>query len=116
MDDLQPCVYCGLPADSVDHIPPRHMRAQLPEIELQSIIWHEVPACRECNSALGARPLLTLSERRDYAKGHISRKYKKYLALPDRTPAELEEYGPNLRGLILSNMAIKETAKARLRW
>jgi hypothetical protein len=29
---LTPCIYCGMPASSVDHIPPRHMRAQLLEL------------------------------------------------------------------------------------
>lgn len=67
--DVKVCIYCGMSADSIDHVPPRHLRAQLAEIELLALGTKEVDACRECNSALGRRPLLTITERRRYIKG-----------------------------------------------
>lgn len=44
-----PCTYCGLPSDSVEHVDPRGSR---------SPIVNGVGACRSCNSERGSAPLL----------------------------------------------------------
>ena len=67
---LTPCIYCGLPSDSIDHLPPRSMRYQLGAVELIATHEKEVCSCREGNSAFGARPLLTITERREYVKSY----------------------------------------------
>lgn len=114
--NLEPCTYCGLTADSVDHIPPRHMRRQLVELELAHVYEKEVPACRDCNSVLGSRPILTITGRRRYIKDQLRRRYRRYLSLPDRTDEEMQEFGYGLRGLILRSLAIRDLTISRLSW
>lgn len=113
---IRPCVYCGMPADTVDHVPPRHMRVQIQALGLVGIQEREVPACRECNSALGARPLLTVTERRDYMKDFIRRRYKSVLRMKDFTEEELLELGESLRGMIRRNLSMRQIIQQRLRW
>lgn len=113
---VSPCAYCGMPADSVDHIPPRHMRVQLSELELQAMIVMEVPACRECNSALGAKPLLTVGARREWVKSWLSRHYAKYLRIPEWREEDLAALGQSLQGMVRRNIAIRDTVRDRIRW
>lgn len=113
---ISPCSYCGAPADSIDHIPPRHMRMQLREMELTPFTVMEVPSCRECNSALGARPLLTIGHRRSWIKGWLKRRYAKYLRIPNWTEEELATFGPGLRGVVIRNMAKRDLIKQRIQW
>lgn len=44
------CVYCGVEANSVDHVIPRSLGGP-------STIDNLVPACRECNTRKGDMPL-----------------------------------------------------------
>ncbi len=113
---IRPCSYCGMPADSVDHIPPRHMRAQLTAVELVAVVVEEVPACRECNSALGCRPLLTIGQRREFIKDWLTKRYAKYLRIPTWSEAELSVMGPSLQGMIRRNLAIRDMVRERIRW
>lgn len=113
---IQPCIYCGMPADTVDHVPPRHMRAQLQELQLLAVYEREVPACRECNCTLGSRPLLTITERRDYMKDFIRRRYKSVLRMKDFTEEELLQFGESLRGMLRRNLSMKYIVQQRLRW
>lgn len=115
-DYVPPCSYCGVPANSIDHIPPRHMRMQLREMELTALTVLEVPSCKECNSALGARPLLTVGHRRAFIKKWLAQRYAKYLRIPNWTEEELAGFGAGLRGRVKRNMQIRETIKERLRW
>lgn len=113
---VSPCIYCGFPANSIDHVPPRHMRLQLSACALIAIHEREVPACRECNSVLGARPLLTILERRNYIKQALRRRYAKYLRIPNWTEEKLAELGEELRGMIKRNMAVRDDTRKRLQW
>lgn len=113
---IKPCVYCGLPGDSVDHIPPRSLRRQLLDIELVAMKEMEVPACRECNAALGARPIITITERREYIKKYLRRRYASYIRIPNWTAEELSEFGNDLRGMICRNMAVRDCALQRIAW
>lgn len=114
--DVKVCIYCGMSADSIDHVPPRHLRAQLAEIELLALGTKEVDACRECNSALGRRPLLTITERRRYIKHYLRRKYRRYLAIPEWNEEKLMTVGSSLRMMIERNMMIRDDVRMRLRW
>ena len=113
---VSPCVYCGMPADSVDHVPPRYIRAQLAQVELKPVTVVEVPACRECNCALGARPLLTVGHRRAWIKDWLKRRYRTYLNIPNWTEEELAEFGEGLRGKVRRGMAIRDTVRERIQW
>lgn len=113
---LTPCIYCGMPCDSTDHIPPRHLRDQLVGLDLVALGEKEVPACRECNSALGRRPLITVLERRGYVKNFLRRKYASYLRIPNWTEEELETFGHDLQGMIRRNLALRDEVRKRLAW
>lgn len=113
---LTPCIYCGIVCDSIDHIPPRSMRAQLSGVELAAIGQQEVPSCRECNSVLGGRPILTITERRAYIKAALHCRYKSYLRIPNWTEDELKEFGESLRGMIRRNMAVRDIVRQRIAW
>lgn len=113
---ITPCIYCGMPASSVDHIPPQSMRMQLGAVELAAIHEQEVPACRECNSALGARPLLTVTERRAYVKDWLRRHYASYLRIPEWCESDLLQLGAGLQGMIRRNIAVRDDVRKRLRW
>ena len=113
---LAPCVYCGMTADSIDHIPSKYMRIQLSEVELRAIHTQEVPACRECNSILGCRPIITIVERRQYVKAHLKHKYAKYLRIPDWTDEKLATMSQNLQGMIRRGMKTRDLIRQRLQW
>lgn len=63
----QPCVYCGHPADTVEHLTPRALGGTNDRDNL-------APACRRCNerrgAALGGR--LRAARRRKYAERNRS--------------------------------------------
>lgn len=101
------CAYCGAPAGTVDHVPPRTAAGNGAKHWL-------VPCCSECNSLLGARPLYTVEERQHFLAGAIRRRYEKVLRVPRWTAEELSEVGPSLRMSILSTQALSDAVRARL--
>lgn len=115
-DCITPCIYCGMPADSIDHIPPRHMRDQLFGVGLVAMHEREVASCRECNSGLGARPLITIGERRAYIKEYLRRRYAEYLRIPTWSDDELKSFGEGLQKMIERNMLIRDEVRQRLAW
>lgn len=111
-----PCTYCGLPASSQDHIPPQAYRKFLSETGDTRFPFHEVPACKECNSGLGAVHLWTVTARKRYVKLRLRRKYAKYLKIPNWTDEERAELGPGLLADLRSAEAIKHVTQQRLAW
>lgn len=115
--EVPPCYYCGLPADTVDHIPPKTIRERLRDIGMENRYpCHEVQACHECNSALGGRPIFTLPERKRFVKAWLRRRYARVLATPPWTDSELKEIGYTLRTMILSRALMAEIIRARIAW
>ncbi len=115
--DLSACYYCGATADSIDHIPSQLDRAKLINLGLAfKYKFIEVSSCRECNSALGARSLFTLSERKRYIKQYLQRKYNRYLVIPDWSDKELNQINYNLRSCVLEGILIRNSIRSRLRW
>ena len=114
-----PCVYCGLAANSVEHVPPKSARAAIIDCDLS----HQYPqltvmACIECNSILGASSLWTITERKNEVKRRLRRKYAKILSIPDWTPEELSEFDPasTMHRYILQGIAARDLLRARLKW
>lgn len=103
-------------ADSVDHIPPRYLRAQMMGLELAAMREQEVPACRDCHSVLGRRPLLTITDRRAYVKASLRRRYARMLRIPNWTQDQLAELGDDLRRMIERNLLVRDEIRQRLRW
>lgn len=65
MDNRLSCAYCGDTRSTVDHIPPISLVAKIgtKELRKRDIDLITIPACKTCNSTLGARPLATYEER-----------------------------------------------------
>jgi hypothetical protein len=105
------CVYCGLTADTKDHLVPRGWSG---EVDRSWVLT--VPACRECNSAIGAKWAPTVTERRDLAHKHIRKRYAKYLSRFPHTKKDMAEMGPNLRSYCEAGLQMRELVHDRLNW
>lgn len=112
------CAYCGVQADTYDHVPPLSMVHALgrTHFEQSGIKLWRVPACRECNCLLGKCPHHTITKRKQVIKGKLRQRYAKYLRSAHWTGEELEELGHNLRVLIESGYSIGEWARRRIAW
>ena len=114
---LPACYYCGMPADSIDHVPPQSARPRLAELGLAGHYPHaEVDACRECNCLLGARPLWRLYERKLFIKKALRKKYRKVLRMKEFSDSELAQFGYNLKTMIISRSIMAEIVRARIAW
>lgn len=114
---VNPCYYCGVPADSVDHVPPQCQRPILESLGLKGRYeWVQVWACRECNSLLGARAIFTVRERKKFIKGALRRRYRKYLRIPEWHHSELAELGPTAKSYVISGIVTKELVEKRINW
>lgn len=107
------CFYCGCPADSIDHIPPRAAR---PYLDPKRYPQTEVRACRECNSLLGYRGIFTPDRRKRFIKRALRIRYRNDLREFLWTPAEIEGLGPTLRTAVESRKFRHELIKDRLAW
>jgi len=107
-----------MPADTKDHVPPKAVRAIILQEHATRWPFVEVPACHECNSALGARPPWTVSERKQTVKQYIRRKYRRYLRIPEWSDAELAEHDARstLGSYIYEGVIIQRLTKQRLAW
>lgn len=52
------CAYCGVPADTLDHVKPRHKGGN-------TITPNLVPACRKCNRSKGSEEWTAWFSRQD---------------------------------------------------
>lgn len=114
-DAVAACVYCGLSAGTVDHVPPTSIRERLPEIGIR-VRSFTVACCRECNSALGSRGGWTIHERRQYVRVWIAKRYRKYLVMPEWSSADLGALDPRLREDVERALRVKALTLKRLRW
>lgn len=105
------CVYCGQPADTRDHIIP----TALTGVERRNSVL-TVPACRQCNSAIGSTIVFSIDGRRTVAQAYIRRKYGKALKRPDYTPSEIQEFEGSLRLSVIASQEEKVWVQSRLEW
>ena len=114
---LPACYYCGLIADTVDHVTPRHVldrREALGRMALPRVLT--VPACRECNSAIGARIFPTLADRKRFVKDWLRRRHAALLRVPDWTEAELADLGPQMERYVRTGVRHRDIVRSRLAW
>lgn len=105
------CVYCGMPADTKDHILPRTWSG---DSDRRRVVT--VPACRECNSAIGEAYAPTVAERREIAHRYIRRRYAKYLKYVIRGQSDLDTMGHLMRTATIDARRKHEATMARLAW
>ena len=70
------CTYCGDPCDSRDHVDPQSNSATG---KVSFSTSYVIPACRECNTALGNRGGTTVGSRSDYLIDHYEWKYRDFI-------------------------------------
>nr|DAI12492.1 MAG TPA: HNH endonuclease [Caudoviricetes sp.] len=105
------CIYCGRPGYTKDHLLPRNWTG-----EAQRHFVVTVPACRTCNTLLRDTLTWSITERRALAHERLRKHYAKVLRTVDRTPEELNEYGPTLRSVIVDGMERKAEVLRMLDW
>jgi hypothetical protein len=108
--DRYECVYCGEMADTLEHCPPLILVSnEISEEDRENLLL--VPACRECNTSLGDRYLLTLQDRAEWLVSFYKRKYKKF----NRTVAWEEDEIDELDGGLKKFVAGCQTEYDRIR-
>lgn len=107
------CVYCGEPADCVDHVPPLSRVYDFRTLQVPEK-YFRVKCCTACNNMLGNTLQSDLLERIDVAKGMLRKRLGKrdvsYLWVEE----DLDDLGPNLRSHIGSNMRKTESLVRRI--
>lgn len=106
-----PCAYCGADADTAEHLVPyRYILGANDRTE-----WL-VPACRECNSVLGACEETSLGERAAELKRLMEVRYRKLLDRPRWTDSEIAtaELEGELRRHVLTMRALRDFIESRL--
>jgi 5-methylcytosine-specific restriction endonuclease McrA len=93
------CVYCGVIAGTKDHLLPRTWTG---EAIRKNVLT--VPACGECNSAIGDR----------YAP--IFKRKRRIINIPPWSKAEIAEMGHTLRSSIEKGLHDQKLTLARLAW
>lgn len=116
---ITPCYYCGVPADSIDHVTPRNILQRMDVLyeELKAPAALTVPSCRECNCAiLQGHFYETMAERKEAAKDGIKKRYRSLLDAPRWTDAEIAELGDGLGQYVSATMEWKDWLASRLAW
>lgn len=100
------CVYCGNPAQSDDHWPPRSLTPH----------GYILPACIECNELASDDEPRDFRKRAELVISRLKRKYSKILNSPDWTLEEIEALGGNLRKEIEDWRNVKLNLNRRVAW
>tara|TARA_R100001530_G_scaffold85252_1_gene59427 strand:+ start:3874 stop:4362 length:489 start_codon:yes stop_codon:yes gene_type:complete len=109
------CHYCGISADTVDHVPPISYFEEA-KYMYPDIFFVKVPCCRECNSLAGSTFHINLFERNEFLFDKYKKRYKKILSMPEWTSKELKEkqIGKNLKLKFKNDTNFKQEIKKRL--
>ncbi len=107
-----PCVYCGDPGNTRDHLYPRTWTGD----GYTRTKTETVPACHQCNSIIGDRCGPNVDERRDFAQASIRARYGKYLQAVNWELEDLAEMGVSLRSHICAGLIRKRWIESRLAW
>jgi hypothetical protein len=119
----RPCHYCGMPADTVDHVVPQSLQSTArlaghPEWikEMVRARLQTVACCQQCNSVLGNRIFPTVADRRLAVKRYLRRKYQRLLEAKPWTPVELEQLNGRLREYVEQRQRLRANVLERLAW
>ena len=107
------CIYCGIPANALDHIIP----VSYTDVSRKAAKYNKnntVPCCNECNTTLSDKWLPTISERASFILEKYNIKYKKLLNSPDWAEWEIEELRGNMKKIVLENKTKKLLLQERL--
>jgi hypothetical protein len=105
------CTYCGLTADSRDHVVPYSWNRVNTRKNGRQPLKGTVPCCRACNSKLGNKLYHTIEERKAYIA--------ETLATPSEVSwdeDELEKLGPSLRSMVEHSLIQQERLRYRRKY
>lgn len=107
------CMYCTMPADTIDHVPARSVVQMLGDDHFDELFY--VDCCRECNTALGDAWLNTIAERATYLVGYYRKRYKSLLNMPKWTQEDIDDLSEgSLKKNIIASSKQKEVLEHRL--
>jgi hypothetical protein len=110
------CVFCGVRATAYDHFVPISVVTMLVGI-LDAIPGKVLlPTCGECNAIAGDRVFPTVAAKRRYIHTRLRFRYRKLLAMPHWSDAELAELGYALQDFVRAGMARRQWLLERLAW
>ena len=110
------CTYCGSIADSRDHVVPASTQ-YVQDRKFRPVPTNRhntVPACRLCNSMLGANGGHTVGSRANFLVERYKKRYARVLRLPYWGDAEIDRLGKNLRSFIRKDKALKDSAQVMI--
>lgn len=109
------CIYCGLPAEHLDHIPPiSHINSiDLDDYHRKGNRLWKVCSCGECNAALGNRRLYTIADRKRFLLTKYKQRYRKYYNAVHWDEDELKEMSKQFRKEIEQLMKKKKWVENR---
>ncbi len=110
------CIYCGVPATTIDHFAPLSVVSAGSGI-LDTVKGRFlVPACGECNSIANSAVFPTIGAKRRYIQQRLRKKYATFLNMPYWSEDEIAELGHTLRTNVRNGLATKEWIIQRLAW
>ena len=113
--DVTACIYCGLVADSLDHVIPRAW-VSIARRKGRGDLGYRVPACMECNSLLGSKALHTVEERKEFIFKRLQSRYRHTLRVPHWWDTELDELGPRLRQMVEAYQKARRITEYRIKF
>ena len=108
------CIYCGLPSNQRDHVPPLSRVEQYQQIGLKQEFYIKVPSCAECNHMASDFLQDSIFDRIEFVKDKIARKSSRLLRSAEWSDKELEELGPILRSQVAEASVKKKIAVSRI--
>jgi hypothetical protein len=119
----KPCHYCGLPAQTVDHVIPQSLIEQYKlsdPAQMNELLGHNrvltVPACSECNKLASDSYQDTLAERTKVVKSKLRKRYKNLLRMPEWTDQEIADMGRSMQDYIRAGIVERRLIQQRLDW
>lgn len=111
-----PCTYCGLPADTVDHVPPLKALGVYGSEYFygMGVQPSTLPSCTECNVELSCRSLWWVDDRCAFLVERYKRKYFDLLDRPSWSQDEINELDGMLRGYVEDSAMLRMLTVRRL--
>lgn len=105
------CFYCGdNTAITRDHVIPVSVSSETRSYNKKDV----VPCCRECNSLLGNKLLLTVEDRAMYLAERLTKRYASTLRAFGYGKDEINTFGPTLKSMISANVNMKSYIVSRI--
>jgi hypothetical protein len=107
-------MYCGQPADTLDHVPPVSRISDYEALRLDRERYFLVRSCADCNVVLGNSLQETILQRAEYLKDRLEQKHRNKLKAQEWDEEELQELGPRLRSSVRAQIRTATRIRARI--